>query len=334
MDQFSLMSGVRSGAGASSYGAAVDQTGNLLNLDPTLTGHGVRVPLGNEGVGRHKKLRFGGVSQKSGDMFAYPEFPVKGTGNGQAYPLSKSGYLPGNGGESGYGVSRVNAEFTAAADLTDAMEIACRSAEQMPLFVKDEHYMYSDKTTQDMKERMESQAQDYQRLRIKDLMAKGFSEAEIEAKLLKEREKAIDRAIEQPMNSNASMEATLARQLPTRLNEDYSNTSIAPGGITNSKDMSAYERVTGQGSVAARQKKMDAARQMTRIDAKVEPVSASLPKLQTDVIKMLLSGTKQEFAKDSAIPMKKQEFYQQEQKLRSQIQRNQLASMASAMAAK
>lgn len=334
MNQFSLMSGVRSGAGASSYGAAVDQTGNLLNLDPSQTGHGARVQLGNEGVGRHKKLRFGGVGQKSGDMFAYPEHPVKGTGNGQAYPLSTPGYLPGNGGESGYGVSRIFAEFNPAADLTDAMAIASRSAEQLPLFVKDEHYMYSDKTNEDMKERMTQQAQDYQRLRIKDLMAKGFSETEIEAKLLKEREKAIDRAIEQPMNQTASLEATLARQLPTRLNEDYSNTSIAPGGISNSKDMSAYERVTGQGSVAARQKKMDAARQMTRIDAKVEPVTASLPKMQTDVIKMLLSGTKQEFAKDSAIPIKKQEFYQQEQKIRNQIQRNQMASMASAMVAK
>ena len=221
--QTSLVGGVGSGAGALRVGAGADQTGNLLDMLNT-TVSGPRVLVGkSDHPGGVKKKRFGSTGVNH--MYDYPNLAVAGLGeNGQAYRQSKAGYLPGNGGggNAGYGIGNEHsAKFTEAADLTDAQCVAMRSADVMPHFVQPEHMMYVDRTKEDISERLQEQADDYNRMRIKDLMAKGFTEEEIGEKIKGERKKAIEQAEKQPMNPTALVEAKLASMLPTKYNEDF-----------------------------------------------------------------------------------------------------------------
>ena len=294
MEQFSLVGGVHSGAGALGLRGSSNQTGNLLGLDPSKTGHGVRHEIGNEGVGKHRKKRFG--STGTGHMFDYPEIAVKGTGNGQAYRMSKAGYLPGNGGgEGGFGWRHADAHFTPAANVTDAQEVAemmIRKAEHLDHHVKESHYRYVDRTKEDMQEKLSMMAEDHQRDRIKHLMSQGFTEEEVSHKLAKERERNIEKAERQPHVVSHLLEAKMAKEMPIQLNEDFAGTSVAPGAIPLRKDLSAFERATGQGNPVARMKQFEQLRHRERLREKmpdrVEPMIAKQPMKYAEVVQMLL----------------------------------------------
>ena len=338
-DQFSIVGGVVGGAG--SYGPpgrAVNQTGNLLNVNPAETGHGAPNEVGMTHVGKIKKRRFGTTAEAGGHQYDFPQHPVRGPQeNGQAYPQSKPGYLHGNGGggNSGYGAGNRDAHFTPAADVTDAQGIAMRAAEQLPHFVKEDHYRYQDRTKLELLERMEIQAADYQRMKIKDLMNKGFSEEEIAAKLDRERQSAIDKATKQPMNKTALLEATIARTLPTQMNEDFAGTSVAPGLIPLRKDMSAYERATGQGNPVAQRKKFEAIRHMERLKAKmpdrVEPAIAKMPTTHKEMIQHVFRHAGDAHKVDLSHDIKKEQIHRDHQLAHASVEMRQHEAMKRAM---
>jgi len=337
MEQFSIVGGIGGGAGAFRSGMGVNMPQNMLGIDPNLTGHGQNILVNRTHVGNNIKRRFGSTNKTGGDEYNFPQHPVKDGGNGQAYPLSKAGYLPGNGGggTAGFGISRYNADFTPAVNLTEAMEIAHRAADQLPHFVKEEHYRYEDRTKMEIQERIELQAMDYQRLKIKDLMSKGFSEEEIARKLEKERESAIDKATRLPVNQTALLEATLARKLPTQMNEDFAGTSVAPGGIPLRKDMSAYERATGQGNPVAQRKAFEALRHRERLREKVpdrvEPAVAKEPRVHANVIQMLLKNASSEHRVDANHDIKREQLLRDHQQVRQTVERTQQDAMRRAM---
>ena len=296
--QSSVVGGVGSGAGALRYGAATNQTGNLLNTDTHIEGPRILVNKSDNPGGVRKK-RFGVTGSAS--VFDYPDLLVRGNGpNGQAYKQSVPGYLPGNGqdGFAGYGARDPHDfTFTEAADLTLAKEIAHREADQLGHFVQPEHMMYKDRTAESMKERFQDQAMDYQRQRIKDLLAKGFTEAEVKAMLDKEREKAILQAEKMPYSQDALMKAQLAQMLPDEQREDFSNTSVAPGGIARRQDATAIERALNTGNPVAMKKKMQAIRHEQRIQGQVkyvEPATVIKKAEHHDVANLMMRLAKKE----------------------------------------
>ena len=293
--QTSLVDGVGSGAGALRVGAGADQTGNLLDMLNTNIS-GPRVLVGkSDHPGGVKKKRFGAVG--ANHMYDYPNLAVAGLGeNGQAYRQSAAGYLPGNGGGglAGYGIGNEHsAEFKEAADLSAAKDVMMRSADVMPHFVQPEHMMYVDRTKEDISERLQEQADDYNRMRIQDLMSKGFTEEEIGEKIKAERRKAIEQAEKQPMNPTALVEAKLASMLPTKYNEDFAGTSVAPGGIARRQDATAMERALNVGNPVAMKKKMEAIRHEKRIAGEVpdavEHASVKPARQQADIMSSLMA---------------------------------------------
>ena len=293
--QTSHVGGVGSGAGALRVGKGADQTGNLLELMNTaiLTPQldvGMKLHAGPGGV---RKKRFG--AQGVNHMYDYPQHPVKGTGNGQAYQMSKAGYLPGNGGggTAGYGCHDPhNYGFNEEADLTEAKAIAMRETDVQPHFVQPSHMQYVDRTKQTIVERFQEQAEDYQRLRIKDMMSKGFTEEEITKKVEAERSRAIMNAEKHPLNTTALMEAKLAGMLPTRLNEDFP-TSVAPGGIARRQDATAVERALNVGNPVAFKKKAEAMRHEQRLRGEVQLVEPAQPRQPVSFKEMMADVVKE-----------------------------------------
>ena len=315
--QSSVVGGVGSGAGAYGYGAAVNQTGNLLNTDTHIEGPRILVGTTNHPGGARKK-RFGVTGSAS--IFDYPDLAIKSSGgNGQAYKQSEGGYLPGNngGGQAGYG-ARDPHDFTfkEAADLTMAKEIAQRDANHFGNFVQPEHMAYKDRTAESMQERFTDMAMDYQRQRIKDLLAKGFSEEEIKTMLSKEREKAILQAERQPYSKEALMKAQIAQMLPTEQREDFPNTSVAPGGIARRQDATSIERALNTGNTVAMRKKMEAVRREQRLQGQlsyVEPsvVQRVLP--QQDVTNLMMRLAQKEHGEAEKHDNSLEEAHQRQQ---------------------
>ena len=270
--QSSHVGGVGSGAGALRYGAATNQTGNLLDTDTHIEGPRILVGKSDHPGGARKK-RFGVTG--SADLFNYPDLMVRGNGpNGQAYKQSVPGYLPGNGqdGFAGYGARDPHDfTFTEAADLTLAKEIAHREADQLGHFVQPEHMMYKDRTAESMKERFQDQD--------------------------KEREKAILQAEKMPYSQDALMKAQLAQMLPDQQREDFSNTSVAPGGIARRQDATAIERALNTGNPVAMKKKMQAIRHEQRIQGQVkyvEPATVIKKAEHHDVANLMMRLAKKE----------------------------------------
>jgi len=270
--QFSLVDGIGGGVGALGVGAGADQTGNLLNMMNTLITtptHLVEVNHTNGVV----KRRFGATTKYGGHAYDYPVHTVKGDGNGQAYPSSKPGYLPGNngGGNAGYGTGgEHSAIYKPDGDLLDAQEIAFKSSEIMSEFVMPEHYRYVDRTQDTLKEQFQYQAEDFQRERIKDLLAKGFNEEEVKKQLEKERERDIENARKHPTDKVALMKATLASHVPVVLKEDFMNQSSPPGLVPAKRNLTAYEMATNVGGKLARNKAMANQRHEQRLRGEVD----------------------------------------------------------------
>ena len=313
----SVVGGVGSGAGAYGYGAAVDQTGNLLNIDTRIEGPRILVCSTNNPGGVRKK-RFGVTGSAS--IFDYPDLAVRGLGpNGQAYKQSQGGYLPGNngGGQAGYGAQDPHDfTFKEAADLTMAKEIAQRDANQFGHFVQPEHMVYKDRTAESMKERFTDMAMDYQRQRIKDLLAKGFTEEEINTMLSKERERAILQAEKQPYSKEALMQAQIAQMLPTEQREDFPNTSVAPGGIARRQDATSIERALNTGNTVAMRKKMEAVRREQRLQGQlkyVEPAVVQKVLPHQDVANLMMRLAQKEHGEVEKHDSRVEEAHQRQQ---------------------
>ena len=288
--QTSKIGGAEQGAGALRYGKAADQTGNLLEMMNTSVMTPEKKVL-HPAVGGVKKKRFGATGVNH--MFDYPELAVKNpSGNGQSYKAQKGHYLPGNngGGQAGYGVNDPHAYgFKEEADLTFAKEVAFREAQVMPHFVKPEHTMYHDKTHEELKERLVDMAEDYRRDYIRNLKAKGFTDEEIERKLEKDREKAIESAEKMPMDKYKLMEAQLAQMLPVQEREDYPNQSVPPGAIARRQDATAYERALNVGNPVANARKMAAKRQEARIRGELPMVEPYKMAREQETIHTMIS---------------------------------------------
>ena len=250
--------GVDSGAGARRVGMAANQTGNLLGLiNADLAILTPETMVGFSHPGGVKKKRFGVTNLGGGAAFNYIDLSVKNpTGNGQSYKATRGGSEGfGNMQGSAAGFDHRDARWTPAGDLTDAMNVACRSADMIATQAHDvrpSHMAYIDRTREAIEDRIAMVAEDHQRDRMRDLLEKGFSVEEIEGKLARERERNIERAKNLPANKDKMIEGLVASKMPHHLNEDFAGTSVPPGAIPLTKDLSAIQRVTGQGNPRAR----------------------------------------------------------------------------------
>lgn len=272
--QFSLVSGVGSGAGAfhTDGGAPVDQTGNLLNTLATV--HTPNVKVGHSVTNfAGKKMRFGGVGSASGAMFNYPDLAIKEAGgNGQAYRASKGGYLPGNNnaGQAGYGCSREFDRSTmVSGDLTDAYRVA----DMVEFPDIPEHFRTVDRSSESLKEHFEEQKKEHEKEKIAKLMAMGFSEEEIRRKADKDREAAIESASKMDMEPHHSLAKALMKSAPVT---DI-GLSVAPGLMPNRKDMDSYQRAVGAGTVVQRGKAMQAMARREKMAARIDAQAPEKP---------------------------------------------------------
>lgn len=272
--QFSLVSGVGSGAGAfhTDGGAPVDQTGNLLGILATV--HTPNVKVGHSVTNfSGKKMRFGGVGKASGAEFNYPDLAIKQAGgNGQAYRASKGGYLPGNNnaGQAGYGTTREFDRSTmVSGDLTDAYRVA----DMIEFPDIPEHFRTLNPGYESMREHIEEQKKEHEKEKIAKLMAMGFSEEEIRRKADKDREAAIETASKMDVEPHHSLERALMKSVPST---DI-GLSVAPGLMPNRKDMDSYQRAVGAGTVVQRGKAMQAMQRREKMAMKIDAQSPEKP---------------------------------------------------------
>ena len=332
--QFSLPPGIQSGAGAQRVGAGTDQTGNLLNMLNAI----IRTPehsvhIGT--VGGHAKRRFGSTTQQGGHAFDYPVHASKSTGNGQAYPMSKAGYLPGNGGggQAGYGIERDPAHWTPAADVTDAQNHAFRGADYHSTLVPAEHAHYVDRTKETLQEQFQNQVEDYTRQRIQGMLEKGFSEEEIAAKLERERQTKIDQARNQPYNTNKLLEASLAKAMPTQLKEDFGNASVSPGLVPAKRNASSFQLAMGQGGKLARQKANQAMRHREAMSGQVSKIEIPCRKIamsDSEILKDMMAASRSQVTRNAKVSIDQEQAVIDHQKMRANTQKLQEMAMMKA----
>lgn len=311
--QFSLVGGVDSGAGAFHQGAApVDQTGNLLGILATV--HTPNVKVGHSKTNfAGKKMRFGGVGPASGKAFDYPDIAIKEAGgNGQAYRASRGGYLPGNNnaGDAGYGLSRDEDRSTmVSGDLTDAYRRA-ELIERMPL---PEHYRTVDRAAESLREHFEEQKKEHELEKAAHLMAMGFSEAEIQRKADKDREKAIEQASKMDRPNGTSLEKALMRAAPST---DI-GLSVAPGLMPNRINADAFQRAVGAGTVVTRGKAAEAMRRREAMALKVEAEKpqVKVPMKHSHIVEMMMGIAAKEEHKRQENSMVKEEKMIDHQKM-------------------
>ncbi len=178
-------------------------------------------------------------------------------------PKRAPGMFPttiGDAGQAGLGVDSYH-EFKPAQGLQEAIALANQQGEQASMphqWIKPEHMTYTgDKTNESALEYFQNVSQDFQRDKIEKMMAKGYGEEEIRRVLDKEREKSIAKALKDPSNPSALLQAQLAKSLPDYFQPDYPM-KISPGAVSIKKDASAYELATGQFSQVQRAKRFEA----------------------------------------------------------------------------
>jgi hypothetical protein len=307
---------------------------NMINVSVMTPEH--LVNRTNVGIDKRRK-RFGPTTKTGGHAFDYPVHNVAGGGNGQAYPQSKPGYLPGNngGGNAGYGCGgEHSAVYKPSGDLQDAQMEAFKQADYHSHFVNPEHFHYVDRTAETLTEMFENEAQDLQRERIKDLMSRGHSEEEISKMLERERERKIEAAKNQPFNQKNLMEAALAKAVPTVLKEDFMNQSVAPGDVPLKKNLSAYQAATGQGNPMARRKAMQAMRHKQMMGGEVKTVEQPqrrVPLSETEILKELVAHSKREHEAKAMRAQQAEMAVIDHQKMREHAQMAQHSAMQKAM---
>lgn len=315
--QFSLVSGVDSGAGAfHAGGAPVDQTGNLLGILATVHTPSVKVGKPITNFAGHK-MRFGGVGKDSGHMFDYPDLAIKNPqGNGQSYRASKSGYLPGNNnaGQAGYGTTREFDRSTmVSGDLTDAYRVA----DMVEIPDLPEHFRTVNRDYESLKEHFEEQKMEHEKEKIAKMMAMGFSEEEIRRKADKDREKAIEQASKMDIEPHHTLGRALMKSAPVT---DI-GLSVAPGLMPNRKDMDSYQRAVGAGSLVQRGKAAEAMRRREKMamridDMKPEKQEDKVPMKHSAIVDMMMALAGKEEHKRQEQSMIHQEKIIQHQKMR------------------
>lgn len=297
--QFSLVTGIQSGAGALSVGTHVDQTGNLLGLLNTAV-HTPIVEVGHSVTNfKGKKVRFGVVGKEGGHAFDYPELAIKRPeGNGQSYKASHSHYLPGNngGGQAGYGCER---EFDRATmvsgDLAAAYDIAHRQADITGDMYAPEHTRTVNREAESLREHFEEQAKEHEKEKIAHLMAMGFSEEEIARKADKDREKAIEQAAKLDRIPSVGVADLLIKKRGQV--EMFWNNSVAPGDIPNRINADSYQRAIGAGSVVTKGKAAEAMRRREKMALKIDAESPEIkvPMKHAQIVQMMMGiATKEE----------------------------------------
>ena len=329
--QFSLVGGVRSGAGAMATGVGADQTGNLLGIDGIVMTPRVMINTHNN-PGGVKKKRFGVVSSKGGFEFEYPSYPVKGEGNGQAYKATKAGYLPGNGGggNAGFGIDREWHEPGVSEDLLMAKSIAQKEAGLFAKFSGGEHVRTVDRTTETLKQHFEEQSAEHEREKISHLMAMGFSEEEIARKAMKDREKAIETAGKMAPKISSKVEGILN----TRTSDKFFNDDVAPGLVPARKDMSSYERAISAGTPVAQAKAKQAMRMKEKMGLRVdrhEKVQARVPLSQSQIFQTMLAVASRDKKELEELPIKHEEELIKHQKMKDDLVNQKLLKMKQAM---
>lgn len=291
--QFSLVDGVKSGAGSLHQGAApVDQTGNLLGILATVHTPNVKVGQGVTNFAG-KRMRFGGVGSQSGHAFDYPDLAIKNPqGNGQSYKASIGGYLPGNNnaGQAGYGLTREFDRSTiVSGDLTDAY----RRADIISDMYAPEHVRPLNRDYETLREHFEEQKKEHEKEKIAHLMAMGFSEEEIARKAAKDREKAIEQASIMEAMPSHSLEKAMVRMAP---NTDI-GISVAPGLMPNRMNADSYQRAVGAGTVVTKGKAAEAMRRREKMALKIdaEQPQAKPPMKHAEIVQMMMGiATKEE----------------------------------------
>lgn len=282
--QFSLVDGVKSGAGAQAVGAPVDQTGNLLGILATVHTPNVKVGHGVTNFGG-KKVRFGAVSAHGGAEFNYPDLAVKNPqGNGQSYKASKGGYLHGNNGagQAGYGTTR---EFDRATMVSADLTAAYRVADYHEPYAHPEHLRTWNQDAESLREHFEEQKAEHEKEKIAHLMSMGFTEEEIRRKADKEREKAIEQAGKMD-RSSATLQKALISMSPTT---DI-GLSVAPGLMPNRINADSYQRAVGAGTVVTKGKAAEAMRRREAMALKIdkqEPV-VHAPKEHKHIVDLMM----------------------------------------------
>jgi hypothetical protein len=164
----------------------------------------------------------------------------------------------GNRGGGGQNMGGHDHVVHLAANLVDAMNTADREVHMDSHFAKASHDQYIDRSHMSVMEHLKEEGEDFQRMRIADLLHKGFTEEEIAKKLEKEREKAIEKAEKLPFSKEALMSATLAKMAPTHLNEDFEHQGGEVGLVPSKRDTSAFQRATNSGTAVQRRRKYEA----------------------------------------------------------------------------
>ena len=281
-----------SGQGARTLHGVVDQTQEKQEVLTPF--HLVEVNK----VGGNYKKRGGGTAAPRGQGNTEFDYIRRPPG---VYPSTKAGMEGfGNLGDGSFNAGGHGYKMNLELDLAEAQGIVDRQVHMDTHFSRPDHTQYVDKTSQSLQERMTDQAQEYNRLRIKDLLQKGFTEEEIGAKLLKEREKAIEKAEKMPYSPSVLMEAQISKMLPTELTEDYIATSAASGGIIARRDMSAFERSVGGGSAVNKRKKYEAINTELRLSRQLNRAEAPSIHIEIDTPRNVIPSVLREVNEERA----------------------------------
>lgn len=333
--QFSLVTGVQSGAGALSVGTHADQTGNLLNMINTAV-HTPIVDVGHSPINfKGKKVRFGVVGKEGGHAFDYPELAVKKPeGNGQSYKASKSAYLPGNngGGNAGYGCEiDFDRATMVSEDLVAAYDIAHRSADITGDMYAPEHTRTVNRADETLREHFEEQSKEHQREKIAHLMAMGFSEEEIARRAAKERETAIEQAAKLDRIPSVSLADLLIKKRGDV--EMFWNNSVAPGNIPNRINADSYQRAVGAGTLTTKGKAAQAMRRREAMSLKIdtETPEIKVPMKHAAIVEMMMGIAGKEEHKRQEDSMIQEHKVIDHQKMREQARMARHFAMEKAM---
>lgn len=320
--QFSLVTGVGSGAGALAVGTHVDQTGNLLGMLNTAI-HTPIVDVGHSHANfKGKKVRFGVVGKTGGHEFDYPELAIKKPeGNGQSYKASKSAYLHGNdgGGSAGYGTEiQFDRSTMVSADLTAAYEVAHRAADITGDMYAPEHTRTVNRTDESLREHFEEQAKEHEKEKIAHLMAMGFSEEEIARKAAKDREAAIEKAAKMDRIPSVSVADALIKKRGNV--EMFWNNSVAPGDIPNRINADSYQRAVGAGTAVTKGKAAEAMRRREAMALKIdaEKPEIKVPMKHSQIVQMMMEAAGKEQHKRIEDSMVQEHKVIDHQKMREQ----------------
>jgi hypothetical protein len=275
--------GVQSGQGAVALGGVLDQTGNLLNTNTSITTASIPVATGL--VNGNYIKRFGSRGVSYTDAYNYDKRPP------DVYPQSVWNWDVGNRGEGsvlGYGPREHM--ISVNADVSAARELACRPIDgyahlaSMP--DRGEVARHIDRSDTVVEETLQDMVDAKHRARIRHLLASGFKEEEVMEKLQAERRVAIEQAA-RLAPSSSGLDSVLSRikeQRADRLTE-------TSGGDTPAlRDEPSGQRAFFSGGQVALKKRYAALNQeaaMVRGVAKTQPPASVLVSVRQTPMEMV-----------------------------------------------